>query len=299
MRRRDFSCAVVLAETACRGGVADASVFGLLGHALSSLGRHEEAADAYAEALKLAPEDPYVRHLVRASGVASQETRAPPSYIEAVFDGYAERFEEHLIGLGYRVPGLFRAALLADRGRSPLADVLDLGCGTGLVGVALSDLNINRLVGVDLSSRMLEAARRKRIYAELRQDDIIAMLAGSAEAWDVILAADVANYFGEVDELLQLSYSRLRCGGLLFVSFEEMLAERSDVAASASPETTVRRQRTWKLHRQGRYCHDIDHLARAARAAGFEIRSMTRNALRREADAPVAGVIAVLARVAP
>ena len=111
MRRREFDRAAELAEAARRDGVADASVFGLRGHALSSLGRHEEANLAYAEALKLAPEDPYVRHLVVAAGLLPQASRAPTLYLETVFDGYATRFESHLIGLQYRVPGLLRAAL--------------------------------------------------------------------------------------------------------------------------------------------------------------------------------------------
>ena len=59
------------------------------GHSLSSLGRHEEAADAYADALKLGPDDPYVRHLVAASGALPGGERAPVDYLRAVFDGYA------------------------------------------------------------------------------------------------------------------------------------------------------------------------------------------------------------------
>lgn len=52
VRRRDFRQAVRLAEDTRSAGIADACAFGLLGHALSSLGQHAEAADAYAEALK-------------------------------------------------------------------------------------------------------------------------------------------------------------------------------------------------------------------------------------------------------
>ena len=41
--------------------------------------------------------------------------RAPnarlPEYLRAVFDDHAPRFEEHLLALGYRIPGLIRAAL--------------------------------------------------------------------------------------------------------------------------------------------------------------------------------------------
>ncbi len=118
--RHDFARALDLAEQARLVGIADASLFGLKGHALSSLGRHDEAAEWYREALKLAPDDVYVRHLVAASGAVPEDRRAPPDYLRAVFDGYAENFDAHLIALGYRVPGLIRAALLE---HAPLAAV--------------------------------------------------------------------------------------------------------------------------------------------------------------------------------
>ena len=78
LRRRDFATAVRLAEQARIAGVADAILFGLKGHALSGLGRHAEAADAYAEALKLDPDDRYVRHLVAAAGAClARSVRRP------------------------------------------------------------------------------------------------------------------------------------------------------------------------------------------------------------------------------
>src|SRR5271166_940459 len=144
VRRRDFAGALDLIEQARLAGVGDACLYGLKGHALSSLARHDEAAEAYAEALKLGPEDPYVRHLVAASGALPGAPRAPAEYLRAVFDGYASQFEAHLISLGYRIPGLLRAALLRRRPMDPaspeLGPVLDLGCGTGLSAVVLSDL---------------------------------------------------------------------------------------------------------------------------------------------------------------
>src|SRR5580658_5265908 len=77
LRGRDFTTAIALAEAACLVGIADAATFGLKGHALASLGRHAEAADAYADALKLGPDDPYLRRVVSAADVPPDATRAP------------------------------------------------------------------------------------------------------------------------------------------------------------------------------------------------------------------------------
>lgn len=76
IRHQQFSAAEELAEAARRVGVVDARVFGLLGHARSSLGRHAEAADAYEEARKLSAEDPYLRHLAVAGLAPDDRTAA-------------------------------------------------------------------------------------------------------------------------------------------------------------------------------------------------------------------------------
>ncbi|MBN8892459.1 MAG: tetratricopeptide repeat protein [Rhodospirillales bacterium] len=287
IRRRDFTGAAELAETARRDGVADACVFGLLGHSLSSLARHVEAAEAYAEALKLAPEDPYVRHLVSSAGVLPQGVRAPSEYLETVFDGYAARFESHLIGLGYRVPGLIRAALLAELGLTPdsppdsqpVGPVLDLGCGTGLMGVVLSDLPLRPLVGVDLSDGMLAEARAKGLYDSLLKQDLETLLAETDQAWPVILAADVFCYFGALDAVLAQVHDRLADGGLCLFTVEECQDDDG-----------------WRLGRQGRYSHARAYVAAAVARAGLELATLRPEVLRWEADAPVSGLLVVAQR---
>jgi predicted TPR repeat methyltransferase len=289
MGQQDFAAALALADTARHDGVADGCVFGLLGHALSNLNRPEAAAEAYAEALKLAPEDNYVRHLVRIGGRLPQAPRAPNDYLQAVFGGYAERFEAHLIGLGYRIPGLIRAALLAQRPAAetgaPIGPLLDLGCGTGLVGVALSDLRISRLVGVDISGLMLHQARAKHLYTELREADLEAVLAdpalAPAEDWAVITAADVFCYFGDLAAVLAAAHARLRPGGIFIFSVE---------ALAAPPDG-------WQLAANGRYRHGAGYLAAAAQACGFAVRSLAAEALRDEDGTSVDGFIVTLERV--
>jgi predicted TPR repeat methyltransferase len=301
VRRRDFRQAVRLAEATRRAGIADACALGLLGHALSSLGRHEEATDAYAEALKLGPHDPYVRHLVAAAGVLPNSTRAPAEYLRAVFDGYAERFEQHLVSLGYRMPGVFRGVLrehpMIAAGQR-VGPVLDLGCGTGLVAVAIADLPVGPLVCVDVAPQMLAQAAAKGLYAELCEADVLDVLMGRSQPhvgkvhYPLILAADVFCYFGALAEVFSAAHARLTLGGWLVCSVEELLPDRDGIVPGNS-------NGDWALLRQGRYAHSLTYLRDAAAAAGFQVLRLEREEVRREANAPVAGLLAVLQRVRP
>lgn len=291
IRRRDFTTAHTIAEAARVTGVADACSFGLMGHALSSLGRHAEAASAYADALKLGPEDTYVRHLVAASGIIPGAVRAPIDYLRALFDDYADRFENQIIALGYRVPGLIRATLSQHpviAAGERLGPVLDLGCGTGLMAVVLADLPVSPLVGVDVSSRMLAQAAAKQRYAELHEADLMTLLAEDVRRWRLILAADVLIYFGALPDMLDAVHSRLEPGGWFIFSLEELLPDH---------DGTVHGNGDWALQRMGRYAHSMSYVANVARDAGFAIRTLERQAVRQEADAPVAGFYVVLERV--
>ncbi len=284
MRQRDFAGAVAMAEEARQRGIADACTFGMKGHALASLGDHEAAGEAYQEALKLGPEDPYVRHLVMASGVLPSATRAPPEYLATVFDGYADRFESHLISLCYTVPVSIRERLLthpAIAAGEPIGPALDLGCGTGLVALSLSGLPIGPLTGIDLSGQMLERAKAKRLYADLRQGDILTELEKQpSELWSLIIAADVLIYFGALDAIFTAVHEQLAPGGWFVFSLEEL--EGSDAP--------------WQLHRHGRYAHRPDYVRQTLQAVGLNVLSADAIAVRHEAGMPVRGQLVVAER---
>ncbi len=279
---RDFPHAVDIARAAQRHGVMDACLFGMLGHALSSLGRHEAAGDAYAEALKLAPEDAYVRHLVAASGRLPPAEQAADDYVRVLFDGYAETFEAHVIGLGYRVPGLLREATRAHLplgGQGRLGPVLDLGCGTGLAAVAMSDLPLGPWHGIDLSPKMLAIARATGLYDTLTEASLLAGLSQEGPDYAVAVAADVLCYVGALGPVLGALHRRLLPGGLLLASLESLPHGAS-----------------WRLGPHGRYAHAPDHVAEIAARCGFAVRSIAAEPLRREGAAPVSGLITVLAK---
>ena len=288
IQRHRFAEAVAAIDDAGRNGALDACLLGLKGHALTCLGNHDDAGRAYAEALTLAPEDPYVRHLVASAGAAPPTERASPKYLRAVFDGYAARFDDHLIDLGYRIPGLLRAAVLrmglndgaGDRSRTG-QPWLDLGCGTGLLAVALSDLGLDPVTGVDVSPAMLAQARAKGLYHQLIEADLPVWLAEPGPSWPLALAGDTFCYFGDLMPLLSPLASRMIAGGKLLFSVE---------ATDAAPA------RGWSLGRGGRFSHAPETVRQTLHAAGFDIVALDPATLRMEGGAPVAGLIAVAER---
>jgi len=306
IRQRAFERAVAVAEAARRDGTANASIFVLLGHARANMGQHDAAAASYQEALKLSPDDPAVRQVAAAAGILPGVARAPADYVRTLFDDYAPRFEGHLVGLGDRVPGLIRAALLRhrpalrpapDEGASsgPICGpVLDLGCGTGLMATVLGDLRLHDLVGVDLSDRMLDVARAKDVYAELHAAEICAFLAGEKRNFALILAADVLCYFGALEDPLARIAARLAPGGLCIASLEEIFLDAAAPAEGLSMDGDVE----WVLGRQGRYAHRADYVAQCALQAGLTLREVMPETLRQEGDGALGGLVVVLERSA-
>jgi predicted TPR repeat methyltransferase len=290
VRRRDFAEAVRLADKAGSAGVADACTFGLKGHALSSLGRDDAAAAAYRAAFNLAPEDPYVHHLVVSHGALPDCGRAPAGYIRAAFDGYADRFEMHLAALGYNLPAAIRSLLLGPNlaARIPFGPVLELGCGTGMVASALADLAIGPITGIDLSQRMLRHARAKRLYTELREGDIICQLLTHRQTWPLMIAADVLCYFGALDQLLALVSERLQPGGCFIFSVETTRPDH---------DGTVPGNGQWALQRQGRYSHSEDYVNETIRATGLRVIQAERVTIRQEAGAAVHGLLLAVERM--
>lgn len=70
------------------------------------------------------------------------------------------------------------AAAFLDAGGSAGGAILDVGCGTGIVGVALSDVGEKLIDGIDISPEMIDVARSKRnvfdepVYRHLHVADL-------------------------------------------------------------------------------------------------------------------------------
>jgi predicted TPR repeat methyltransferase len=258
-------------------------VHSILAHALVAQSRLPEAGVHFRAAARLAPHDAYLAHLASASEGGSPE-RASDAYVASVFDGYAGRFEGELLSLGYRVPGLIRLAVerwLAETGQTAIpGPVLDLGCGTGLVGVALLGLTEAGLCGVDISRNMITQTRAKGIYTELHQAEFSAALASIETRYALVAAADLFCYFGDLTEPLQAAAARLGDAGLMMFSVE------------LAPEASG-----WHLGDSGRYRHSLAYVTSALRDAGLSAVSIAPEPLRQNAGDWVGGLFVIARRL--
>jgi len=254
----------------------------LLADSLERTGARDEAVDAYRRVVTLDPEDKFGASLRLARLERRRPEGMPPAYVRALFDQNATRFETDLLEtLSYRGPELLRTAVETTakaRGkRGRFSRVLDLGCGTGLMGAAIRDL-ADELVGVDLSPGMIMQAQAKDIYDRLVVGDLVAFLAGEKDPFDLTLAADVFVYLDDLKPVLALVREKLAPGGLLAFTTETY---RGDGVI---------------LHQALRFAHGEKHLRDAAKAARLEVALMERASTRTEKGKPVAGILGVLAR---
>lgn len=96
-----------------------------------------------------------------------------PDATENLYRDWATTYEDEVVAQnGYVTPGRC-AAVLAEAGVDPSAPILDLGCGTGLAGLALRNQGFQIIDGLDFSAEMLaEASKKTRLYRHLGTADL-------------------------------------------------------------------------------------------------------------------------------
>ena len=270
-----------------------AQAYGSLGKVLHDQGELGDALACFQHQVRLTPGNEEAQHHI-ASLSGNTTERAPVQYIEKVFDDYADRFDTHLVQvLKYEAPR--KLVELVNQHLTPSAEkwnVLDLGCGTGLVGSAIAPY-ARQLVGVDLSARMLEKARARNAYQRLERLDLLTLMRSEkASSYDVIIAADVFIYLGRLDEIISET-KRLLCPGGVFAFSIEALAAPSDEEAVQGV------QRGYRLGHTRRYSHSVDYIARLASANGFLIQEMAAAQIRMERSNPVNGHLVLFKKSEP
>jgi predicted TPR repeat methyltransferase len=282
----DPDAAMEMAEQALEIAPRFAPAWFLLGRAREArhglTGRaadHHAALRAYANALEIDPDDREgARIALVRIGDGAAGTAISPGYVQALFDAYAPRFDRHLVeGLSYRGHEVLAAAL---DGAGGLGRVIDLGCGTGLVGVALGD-RPEHLTGIDLSPGMLGVAERRGCYHRLVPGEVVATLTTEPpESADCVTAADVMIYVGDFSGVLAATARALRPNGRFAFTVQSHPGDGLILGTDA------------------RYAHGDALVREAIAAAGLDLQVFEPAAVRRENGIDVPGRVVVAGKPA-
>ena len=244
-----------------------------LAETLVEAGRKYDAVPVFEHYLELDPADSMGAAVKLALLTEAKPSAMPLAYIERLFDEYAPRFEKTLLEkLHYRAPQLIKEALDECAPGRRFVRAFDLGCGTGLAGLALRD-RAAWLGGVDLSAAMVKGARDKNIYDALIVGDMTQALRELAEPCDLIAGADVMTYVGDLAGVFAAVREKIMPDGLFVFTLQ-----RHDGDG-------------YVLGVEHRFSHSRTYIESVA--GGFEALKIDDAVSRRERGEDVPGLIAV------
>ncbi len=226
-----------------------------------------------------------MKHLVNVTTNLSADS-TPAAYIINLFNKRAADYDLSVFSRHYRVPGLVRNELLRVRPKvdpsraTPykLSAILDLGCGTGLVGVMVHGVTAY-LKGVDLSAAMIAYAQTKQVYQELEIAEVVASMRADPRLYECVVAGSTMEYVGKSEDCLAAMYKRLLPSGFAILTF---------LAGEAGVD--------YALGADGRFRHSRSYIERVAKEAGFDITQIVEEQLETLDGTPIMGFVVTLTR---
>lgn len=237
------------------------------------LNEESHAINTYKQILSVQADHPIATYMLHALEGTEVPAAAPIEYTENLFDHYAKDYDTQMKQiLRYQLPELIEDALMPYL--TEKKDILDLGCGSGLIGAMLQPYR-PKIIGIDLSSRMLDVAKHKQCYDQLIHADLIKGMCELTQQFDFIIAADVFVYIGDLSSVFTEVKKLLKPKGLFCFSTE---------IASAG----------YQLQVSARYAHAPSYIHTLAEENGFEMMKGEEVILRYQNDQPVVGRLYLL-----
>jgi predicted TPR repeat methyltransferase len=249
------------------------------GGILREAGRDADASAAYRQALVHGGDADLIEFCLAAVEQRAAPKAPPRDHVQGLFDDYAGQFDAHLLQvLHYRGHEVLVSELRQVAGERRFVHALDLGCGTGLCGLQLKAV-AERIDGVDLAANMLAQARGRDLYQRLTQADVADYLAATDERYDLIAAADVFTYVGDLDAVFAGAARVLAAGGLFCFSLEVADDDAGFV-----------------LRGSLRYAHSRRYVESLAQRHGFSVQRFVRQPFREDQRTMIEAWYGVLSR---
>ena len=158
-----------------------------------------------------------------------------PEKLGSYYDNWASSYEDDMAEVSYSGPqigGKLLREFQATEGQKPdlSARIVDAGCGTGLVGVALAEIGYENIDGFDLSESMAQKARKTKTYRQVFGSIDIMNVANTVglQAYDALLCIGVFT-LGHVPPQAMVQLIQLvRPGGLLIVTTRNLYYDETE-----------------------------------------------------------------------
>jgi len=161
-----------------------------------------------------------IKYFPKAYGLKTQED------INNLYDDWAETYDVEVKENGYVSPARLASALKSFLALDAL--IYDVGCGTGLSGVALKEMGFLNIHGSEINPNMLKKAQLSGAYQSLKIGDISNPFPDKVGAYDAIVAVGVIGAGAAPAQLMSEALTALSPGGLLAFSLNDAaMAQRS------------------------------------------------------------------------
>jgi predicted TPR repeat methyltransferase len=153
-----------------------------------------------------------------------------PREVAERYDEWAQAYDDDLAEWSYQGPSVVAETVVS---RHPEAgSVLDVGCGTGLVGQALRARGFEGSIrGLDISQASLEVAERSGAYDAVEQADLQQRLPAEDAGVDAVVCVGVMTYLPEVEAVWREFARVVRPGGLVVVTQREDIWDERECQA--------------------------------------------------------------------
>lgn len=183
---------------------------------------------------------------------------APLSYIRLINDAYAleQAYQTSDSKMYFGVSVLDRILQKIKYPVGQSLTVLDAGCGTGAAAEVLTDISRMKgtLTGVDISGITLDIASDRRLYDDLKEEDILTYCNSCEEQYDLIVCLNSLYYFSDLTPVFKAVRKALKPGGV-FVFTVLSAQEQADQNYSADI--------------YGRFSHKDEYVVRCLKNENF------------------------------
>jgi len=248
-----------------------------LGFTHKKLDNTDAAIASFEEAIRINPNNETAHYYLAIMSGDGSMSSSPDKYVQELFDGYAETFDDQLVEkLKYDIPSLIDDMVKKHIDASQRYNILDLGCGTGLVGTYLKDIS-EHMVGIDLSSKMLKKAGDRNIYDELITTSIDQYFEKHDFQPHIIVSADVFVYIGDISGIFKDVAKALHKEGIFVFSTEDTQEDNEFI-----------------LKDSGRFAHNETYINALADANHLSLIDNQKTIVRYEDNKPIHGRVYLL-----